>query len=57
MQSPAARHRAAGILGFLFVVLGAGVILDADRHWTGTTLIAVGAVAMTANRGGEVTDS
>lgn len=57
MQSPAVRPRAAGVLGFLLVVLGAGIILDADRHWMGTTLIAVGAVAMMANRGREATES
>lgn len=57
MQSPTVRHRAAGLLGFLLVVLGAGVILDAKRNWMGTTLIAAGAVAIIVSRGGEATES
>ena len=57
MQSPTVRHRAAGLPGFLLVVLGAGVILDANRNWMGTTLIAAGAVAIIVSRGGEATES
>jgi hypothetical protein len=40
------RRRPYGVLGVFLVLLGAGLVLDADRTWTGGALIVAGAIGL-----------
>lgn len=41
-------QRPFGVIGVFLVLLGAGVILDGDRMWSGYTLIIAGAASLLA---------
>jgi hypothetical protein len=40
------RRRPYGVLGVFLVLLGAGLVLDGDRFWTGGALMLAGAVGL-----------
>ena len=42
----AGRRRPYGVLGVFLVLLGAGLVLDADRTWTGGILMLAGGIGL-----------
>ena len=48
MTPPVSRRRPYGVIGVFVVILGAGLVLDADRTLLGYGLITVGAVCLIA---------
>ncbi|HUK63424.1 MAG TPA: hypothetical protein VLV15_08825 [Dongiaceae bacterium] len=48
MSAPPANGSPHAVLGVFFVMLGAGLIFDADWHWRGGGIMALGAACMVA---------
>jgi len=46
------RRRPFGVLGVFLVLLGAGLVLDADRTWAGGGLMLAGAACLAKERQG-----
>ncbi len=48
MTMPAPKGSPHGVLGVFFVLLGAGLVFDADWQWRGGSLMALGAACLVA---------